>query len=42
MFARNVAISLKPNALAEFTQKLKNEVVTFCASNTDSAMKSFF
>ena len=27
MFARNLAISLKPNALAEFTQKLENEVV---------------
>jgi heme-degrading monooxygenase HmoA len=27
MFARNVAISLKPNALTEFTQKLENEVV---------------
>jgi heme-degrading monooxygenase HmoA len=27
MFARNVAISLKPNSLAEFTQKLENEVI---------------
>ena len=27
MFARNVAISLKPDSLAEFTRKLENEVI---------------
>jgi hypothetical protein len=27
MFARNVALRLKPNTLAEFTQTLENEVI---------------